>query len=482
MPSLLLIHALLSSIIWGPVRMTAIFSFAPDQLFTVESLSGATETVDPEQASTVPPDQAPKTNEIDPVTDGGSQASSQIVVTSPATFYFNAADGVENKNLPEATATTTIASKQQITSELFITATPVPMYSGIGSSGDENSSSSFTQFADANKSLAIDDRVAPAISNAPKENNTDTERHHFCKIPGAEGQKRDQGEKKNAGVSKHARMEGEIHFLVDTGREITAERGDSRSNAGQTEALGGFNNSCPKGDRGDTGNPGPMGLPGPKGDKGDYGESGPKGENGLKGDSGEKGERGLPGKKGDKGLLGIQGAPGIKGDQGTQGRVGPPGQQGPIGFPGQKGQKGQKGDCRAVEPTAFSVALQKRRSFPLPGSPVTFENVFLNENEAYHDETGIFTANAGGVYFFSYHLSVSRKSLRAGLFHNGQRILQMSSVRQPPQNVGQVSGSVLVHLSEDDEIWLEILNGSQNGLVADETTDSVFSGFLLYPD
>ncbi|KAH0624121.1 hypothetical protein JD844_007525 [Phrynosoma platyrhinos] len=486
MPSLLLIPALLSSIIWVPVRMTAIFNFAPNQLFTVESLTGTTETVDPKQTSTVPPDQDPKTNEIDPVTDGGSRASSQIVVTSPATFFFNAGDGVENKNLPEATATTTIASKQQMTSKLFIAATSVPMYSDIGSSGDENSSSSFTPFAGANKELAVADRVAPAISNTPKENNADTERHCFCKIPGAEGQKRDQGEKKNAGVPRHARKKGEIRFLVDVGQEITAERGDSRSKPGHIEDLGGFNNSsCPKGDKGDKGddgNTGPIGLQGPKGDKGDYGESGPKSDIGLKGDPGEKGERGLPGKKGDKGLLGVQGAPGIKGDPGMQGIVGLPGQQGPIGLPGRKGQKEQKGDCRAVEPTAFSVALQKRRSFPLPGSPVTFENIFLNENEAYHDESNIFTANAGGIYFFSYHLSVSGRSLQAGLFHNGERILKVLSVRQPAQNVGQVSGSVLVHLSEDDEIWLEILNASQNGLVADKTTDSVFSGFLLYPD
>ncbi|XP_060098417.1 otolin-1-A-like [Heteronotia binoei] len=251
---------------------------------------------------------------------------------------------------------------------------------------------------------------------------------------------------------------------------------------------GGPNSSYTKGDKGDTGevgNPGPIGLQGLKGDKGDFGEPGPKGDPGVKGDLGEKGETGQAGEKGAQGLdglPGIQGPPGMKGDPGVQGIEGVPGEQGLTGLPGRKGEKGQKGDCNPVESIAFSVGLQKRRSFPLPGSPVIFEKIFLNENEAYHVETGIFTASTGGIYYFSYHLSVSGRSLRAALFHNGQRILQVSSVRESPQGVTQVSGSALVQLSEDDEIWLQILNGSQNGLMADDTTDSIFSGFLLYPD
>ncbi|XP_062833059.1 otolin-1 [Anolis carolinensis] len=392
MQSVFLIQALLSSIVWDPVRMTVIFSVAPYQLFAAESLSGTTETVDPKQVFTVPPDQGPKANEIDPVADGGNRASSQIAVTFPATF--NEADGVVNKNLPEAIAGINTASQQQITSKVL---------------------------AD----------VTPGVSNHPtmKEN------------PG----------------------------------ELLLQ--------GQTENLGGCNNlSCPRGEKGDAGNPGPIGLQGPKGEKGEHGEPGAKGETGLKGDIGEKGEIGLPGQKGEQGPIGLEGAPGIKGDQGIQGRAGPPGQWGPTGLPGRKGEKGQKGDCRPVEPTAFSVALQKRRPLPLPGAPVIFENVLLNENEGYHEETGIFTATAGGFYVFNYHLGVSGGSVKVGLFHNGQNILQGSSARQFPQNVSQVSGSTLVQLSEDDEIWLQILNASQNGVMVDETTDSVFSGFLLYPD
>lgn len=297
-------------------------------------------------------------------------------------------------------------------------------------------------------------------------------------------------------VQRLARQKGHLRFLANVGQSRNVERGDTRTavDVGEpafqilTEEPGWYNSSCPigdKGDKGEVGSSGPTGAQGLKGDKGEDGGSGPQGEPGLRGDPGEKGERGQAGEKGERGsdgLAGIPGAAGIKGDPGMQGEVGLPGEQGPIGLPGQKGAKGQKGDCQPVEPIAFSAGLQKKRSFPSPGSPVRFEKVFLNENEAYHAESGIFTANAGGIYSFSYHLSVSSKSLRAALFHNGDKVLQVSSVRQPPQGVSQVSGSTLVHLSEEDEVWLQILSASQNGLVADETTDSVFSGFLLYPD
>lgn len=285
-----------------------------------------------------------------------------------------------------------------------------------------------------------------------------------------------------------ARNTGELRYLVDAGQELTGQRGEYRAMADISEPSfrtlvpehGGPNSSYPTGEAGN-----PTGLQGLKGDKGDYGEPGPKGDPGVKGDAGVQGEKGQAGDKGEQGLNGppgIQGPPGMKGDPGVQGMDGAPGEQGLTGLPGRKGEKGQKGDCNPVESIAFSAGLQKRRSFPLPGSPVKFEKIFLNENDAYHPETGIFTASVGGVYSFSYHLSVSSRSLRAALFHNGERILQVSSVRESPQGVTQVSGSTLVQVAEDDEIWIEILNGSQNGLMADETTDSVFSGFLLYPE
>ncbi|XP_060130201.1 otolin-1 [Zootoca vivipara] len=303
----LLIQALLSSALWSPARTTAIVSFSPYPLFTMESLSGATETEDPKQASTVPPDQDPETNVIDPITDGGSRASSQIAVTSAATSYFNGVGGAgSKKNLlePGATTTTTsaIGSRQQVALELFSAPNTGHTSPAMGVSREENRTTHLVPFSATNKGLAIGDRLDPAFSNAPKGNSTDTERRCFCKIPGAEGQKRDQGEKENADVLRLARRRGELRSLVDVRQDRTAERGDSRSRAAvgrpvsphQAEQYGGSTDfSFPRGDKGEVGSPGPIGIPGPKGDTGEHGEPGPKGDTGQKGDPGEKGERGI---------------------------------------------------------------------------------------------------------------------------------------------------------------------------------------------
>lgn len=154
------------------------------------------ETEAPKQAFTVPFGKDPERNEIEPVTDGGSQASSQIVITSLATSSFNGVDGVVNKNFPEP-ATMTVGPEQQMAFKLFTAANAGQAFPGKGDSGDENSGSTRMPFIETNKGITFDAYLVPAISDTPKRNGSDPEKHCFCKIPGAEGQKRDQGKKKS---------------------------------------------------------------------------------------------------------------------------------------------------------------------------------------------------------------------------------------------------------------------------------------------
>ncbi|KAL7990963.1 hypothetical protein Chor_014393 [Crotalus horridus] len=278
MLSFLLIQMLLSIVSWGPVNMTAILSFLPYQLFTMESLSNMIETEAPKQASTVPFGKDPERNEIEPVTDGGNQASSQTVITSLATSSSNGVDGVVNKNLPEP-ATMTVGPKQQMAFKLFTAANTRQAFPGKGDSRDENSGST-----------------------------------HMARL---------------------AIRKGQLQHLTGIGQELIAERGDSSSKllSGQTEELDGSNNSpCQRGDKGEVGNRGPRGF---RGHKGENGELSTKGDCGLKGNSGEKGERGFVGRKGAKGLAGTpgsQGPPGLKGDPGRQGKMDSSGFQGMPGL------------------------------------------------------------------------------------------------------------------------------------------------------
>lgn len=50
-------------------------------------------------------------------------------------------------------------------------------------------------------------------------------------------------------------------------------------------------------------------------------------------------------------------------------------------------------------------------------------------------------------------------------------------------NVDQASGSVILRLAAGDEVWLQVYGDERfGGVYADNTNDSTFSGFLLYPD
>ncbi|XP_050819684.1 otolin-1 [Gopherus flavomarginatus] len=460
----------------------------------MDALNGAAETEDPKQASTVPPGPDLGTNETDPVADVGTQVSSQHAVTPPATSLFNnEAGGVENNiNLQELKPTST-GRKQPVSSEVFTNTNTENTFSvTIDPRGEEENNTILIPLLGANESIVFDDHFTSFSINTPKENSSAAGKQCFCDSPVPEGQKGERGEKGDPGNPGKKGVRGP---LGETGQQgLKGEKGNqgSKGDLGKPGPPGqkgeqGWSSSCPnsnKGDAGCTGSRGPQGL---KGDKGECGKLGPKGDVGPSGSPGEKGhggERGQTGKRGPKGYAGppgVQGAPGLKGHPGVHGKTGHPGKHGPSGLPGRKGEKGQKGDCKESDITAFSVGLQKRNSFPPPGSPVRFDKIFLNENEAYNVESGVFVASTGGIYSFSYHMSVSSKSLRGALFHNGKIILQMSSVRpvkQAAYNVCQVSGSIFIHLNEDDKVWLQILNASQNGLIADETTDSVFSGFL----
>uniref|UniRef100_A0A6I8RPI8 C1q domain-containing protein n=1 Tax=Xenopus tropicalis TaxID=8364 RepID=A0A6I8RPI8_XENTR len=283
---------------------------------------------------------------------------------------------------------------------------------------------------------------------------------------GLEGPKGNHGQKGSKGDQGHKGWKGDAGDIGAVGPK--GEPGD----------ICPF---CGKGDKGNKGMDGVNGLKGHKGElgeKGIKGDEGPKGNNGEKGTKGAEGPKGEPGEVGQKGSVGQQGPVGPKGDRGSPGSLGPQGYQGQTGMPGIKGEKGQKGVCAGHENIAFSVGLGQQRNALLPGYPIKFEKVFVNENKPYNINSGIFIASIDGVYFFTYHLSLRHKSVSVGLFRNGN-IVQQTQTRNYEPNIGQASGSLLIHLKEDDEIWLQVLN-KQNGLFPDETTDSIFLGFLLF--
>ncbi|KAM5165601.1 uncharacterized protein ACMZJ9_008030 [Mantella aurantiaca] len=475
MHSVLLIQLLLWSL-WS-IETFAIFSLTASPPFTMESLN-ATETEEPKQAFTVPLDVDLETTETDPVTDGGIQTSSQTAVTSTVTPDLdNVTDGVENNIKQQELTTRSNEHRQPISwNEFNKNITENSLHAEDSAPKDIGNNSTLLPVLDTNKAYPFDEQPSPFLE-IPMENTTE-EKQCFCNIPGPTGQKGDKGDRGEPGEFGPQGLEG---IIGDYGPKGEAGSKGDKGDMGPAGVKGEPGETCAICEKGDTGNNGATGF---QGDKGEPGEKGKKGQTGPKGNPGERGSKGTdgvpgpPGETGLQGLMGQRGPIGPKGDRGLTGAIGPQGYRGPSGIPGKKGEKGQKGSQKEHDNIAFSVALRGSSNFLAPGQPIRFNKVFVNENKPYNINSGVFMATIEGVYFFSYHLSLSHSSLVAGLVHNG-RIIVQTQCRQSERNAYQVSGSVLLHLREDDEVWLQVSSSSQNELISDET-DTLFSGFILY--
>ncbi|KAM9742328.1 complement C1q tumor necrosis factor-related protein 7 isoform 1-T1 [Dama dama] len=237
--------------------------------------------------------------------------------------------------------------------------------------------------------------------------------------------------------------------------------------------------------------PGPPGPPGANGSPGPHGRIGLPGRDGRDGRKGEKGEKGAAGLRGKTGPLGLAGEKGDQGETGKKGPMGPEGEKGevgPPGPPGPKGDRGEQGDpglpgvCRCgsiVLKSAFSVGITT--SYPEERLPIIFNKVLFNEGEHYNPATGKFICAFPGIYYFSYDITLANKHLAIGLVHNGQYRIKTFDANTGNHDVA--SGSTVIYLQPEDEVWLEIFFTDQNGLFSDPGwADSLFSGFLLYVD
>ncbi|NXH86859.1 OTOL1 protein, partial [Edolisoma coerulescens] len=267
----------------------------------------------------------------------------------------------------------------------------------------------------------------------------------------------------------------------------------------------------PRGEKGDAGLPGLPGAPGPQGPKGSKGERGGKGEQGERGASGSPGYPGKPGlqgeagakgnkgsygfpglkgqkgakgdtcdngTKGDKGDRGDPGEPGAGGEQGDKGEKGAKGGRGAPGRKGSRGAKGARGDVPRSPRSAFSAGLS--RPFPPPNVPIRFDRVWFNERDDYNPATGKFNCSVPGAYVFSYHVTVRGRPARLSLVASSRRVAKARDTLYG-QDIDQASFLTILKLRVGDQVWLEV-GKDWNGLYAGAEDDSVFTGFLLYPD
>ncbi|XP_017687530.1 PREDICTED: complement C1q subcomponent subunit C [Lepidothrix coronata] len=203
------------------------------------------------------------------------------------------------------------------------------------------------------------------------------------------------------------------------------------------------------------------------------GMPGKDGKDGLKGAKGEPGIPAPPAMQGPKGMKGEPGSPGLPGKKGPSGLPGPAGDPGVMGPPGEPGMPGS---YKQKHQSAFSVTRQTKEH-PLKNVPVIFNHVITNTNHDYNTTTGKFTCKLPGLYYFVFH--TSQTANLCTILHKNQR--RMASFCDHKTNTMQVSsGGLLLHLAAEDQVWLGV--NDYNGMVGIANSDSIFSGFLLFPD
>ncbi len=160
-----------------------------------------------------------------------------------------------------------------------------------------------------------------------------------------------------------------------------------------------------------------------------------------------------------------------------------PGMKGTRGLKGARGVRGFKGldgEPAVQKRSAFSVGLFPSRSFPPPGLPIKFDKAIYNEEGHWDPHASKFNCTYGGVYVFSYYITVRNRPLRVALVVNGIRKLRTRDSLYG-QDIDQASNMAVLHLSSGDQVWLETLR-DWNGVYSSSEDDSTFSGFLLYAD
>jgi len=107
---------------------------------------------------------------------------------------------------------------------------------------------------------------------------------------------------------------------------------------------------------------------------------------------------------------------------------------------------------------------------------ILFEKVVLNEGNAFHPHTGVFTAPVSGVYCFQAMVMVRPQSqpFVASITHDGEDIVYTQG-----QNGYDLSpASVVIRVQAGEDVWVRNIVYIATNIVGHSY--SSFSGFLLW--
>lgn len=126
--------------------------------------------------------------------------------------------------------------------------------------------------------------------------------------------------------------------------------------------------------------------------------------------------------------------------------------------------------------SAFTALLTT--AYPNAGSPIAFNQIVYNGENHYDPNTGIFTCQVPGLYYFSFHMHVNGANALVALYKNSEPVM-FSYDEYNKGFLDQMSGSAVLMLHSDDTVFIQVPDDQSNGIYADENVHCSFSGFLI---
>ncbi|XP_055956014.1 cerebellin-3 [Patella vulgata] len=124
---------------------------------------------------------------------------------------------------------------------------------------------------------------------------------------------------------------------------------------------------------------------------------------------------------------------------------------------------------------SFSARVRDNKSFLGPTAAIVFDEIVVNNGDAYDPYTGVFTAPVDGVYHFaSTVLSGFNSTIETMLMVNGEEVGRMFSGAFLSRGSG--TNNVLVNLKEADEVSVNVFYGNGDYV---HGLWSTFMGYLI---
>ncbi|KAE8299102.1 Protein jagunal-like protein 1-A [Larimichthys crocea] len=91
--------------------------------------------------------------------------------------------------------------------------------------------------------------------------------------------------------------------------------------------------------------------------------------------------------------------------------------------------------------------------FPPVGAPVVFDKLLYNGRQNYNHETGIFTCDMPGIYYFAYHIHCKGANVWVALMRNNEPVMYTYD-EYKKGFLDQASGSAVLPLQPGDTVYI----------------------------